>query len=621
MNEANNDITFFGETNFRNQKVRFGIRADDRRKHLYIIGKTGMGKTELLKNLIIQDINAGRGLAFVDPHGDPAEELLNYIPENRVKDIIYFNPADLAHPIAFNVMEEVNPEFRHLIASGLMGVFKKIWPDVWSARMEYILNNTILALLEYPNSTLLGINRMLADSSYRKKVVDNIKDPMVKAFWTQEFARYTDRLAVEATAAIQNKVGQFISNPLIRNVIGQPRSTFDLRKMMDERKIIIMNLSKGRVGEINANLLGSMLVTKVYLAAMSRADAPQHVMSKLPNFYLYVDEFQSFANESFADVLSEARKYKLNLTVAHQYIEQMSEEVRAAVFGNVGTMIIFRVGAYDAEVLEKEFAPQFTAEDLVNLGFAQVYLKLMIDGVTSPPFSATTLPPLEHPKVSLKENIIQFSRQAFARPKADVERAIIDWSQAYRLPPPPPRRSEERKYKWAEGQGPSQPLPPASERSSGRVFSKPPPRRSPSPDRYSARSERWSDGSERRSMPLKELGRVSQKGSGENFERNRAELRNALTSLIAGGGTGAGKVSHGVLGKSGEVSLEKKLTAEDTSAVSFSGAKKITRPPGGNGRKGSGGGKAEAPPADNFSREKPKEVPEEVLRKILSIEK
>ena len=277
---------------------------------------------------------------------------------------------------------------------------------------------------------------MFSDKDYRKKVVDVVTDPTVKSFWADEFAKYNERYAQEATAAIQNKIGQFISNPLVRNIIGQPKSTFDLRQMMDERKIIIINLSKGRVGETNANLLGSMLITKIYLAAMSRADMSNATQKMLPNFYLYVDEFQSFANESFAGILSEARKYKLNLTMAHQYIEQMEEEVRAAVFGNVGTMIVFRVGAFDSEVLEKEFFPTFTKEDLVNLGFVQIYLKLMINGVTSQPFSARTLPPIAPPTVSFKEDVITHSRQIFARPRADVEKAIRDWHAPVRSPAP-----------------------------------------------------------------------------------------------------------------------------------------------------------------------------------------
>ncbi len=420
----NEKVTYFAETDHRNKKTKFGIKAKDRSRHVYVIGKTGMGKSTLLENMAVQDIQSGNGLAFIDPHGSTAEKLLEYIPEERVDDVLYFAPFDVDYPISFNVMEDVGEDKRHLVLDGLMSAFKKIWVDAWSARMEYILGNTILALLEFPDSTMLGINRMYTSKDYREKVVDFVKDPLVKAFWTQEFAGYTDRYAQDATPAIQNKVGQFTANPLIRNIVGQTKSSFDLRELMDNRKILIVNLSKGRVGEQNANLLGSMLITKIYLAAMSRADQSQEKLNALPNFYLYVDEFQSFANESFANILSEARKYKLNLTIAHQYIEQMSEEVRAAVFGNVGTMAAFRVGSYDAEVLEKEFAPQFTSEDMVNLGFAQIYLKLMVDGISSAPFSATTLPPIPTPQVSFKDVAIARSRKNFASTRAEVEADI-----------------------------------------------------------------------------------------------------------------------------------------------------------------------------------------------------
>jgi len=443
-----NKITYFGQTDARNKKVPFGIKRKDRSKHMYVIGKTGMGKSTLLENLAVQDIQNGEGLAFIDPHGKTAELLLEYIPEHRIKDVLYFAPFDMEYPVSFNVMEDVGADKRHLVVNGLMSTFEKIWVDAWSARMAYILNNTLLALLEYPGATLLGVNRMLADKDFRKKVVDNVTDPSVKSFWIDEFGKYTERFAAEATPAIQNKVGQFTSNPLVRNLIGQPKSSFNIRKIMDEKKILIVNLSKGRVGEGNANLIGSMLITKIYLAAMSRADLTERELKKYPNFYLYVDEFQSFANKSFADILSEARKYKLNLTIAHQYIEQMEEEVRDAVFGNVGTMAAFRVGAYDAEVLEKEFAPQFTAEDLVNLGVYQVYLKLMIDGVGSQPFSATTLPPIRLPSISYKREIIESSRKLFAQPRAIVEEEIMRWHEQDRVggkvPVPPTRNGESR---------------------------------------------------------------------------------------------------------------------------------------------------------------------------------
>jgi hypothetical protein len=298
---------------------------------------------------------------------------------------------------------------------------------------------------------MLGVNKMYTDKNYRKKVVEHIKDPLVKSFWVDEFATYTDRYTQEATPAIQNKIGQFTGNPLIRNIVGQPKSTFDLREMVDNRKILIVNLSKGKVGEVNANLLGSMLITKLYLAAMSRADVSPRALELLPNFYFYVDEFQSFANESFADILSEARKYKLNLTMAHQYIEQMSEEVRDAVFGNVGTMITFSVGAYDAEVLEKEYMPQFTAQDLVNLGFAQIYLKLMIDGVGSQPFSAETLPPIAQPEVSSRDAVIEYSRKMYANSRAGIEASVKEEYTSQRQVEMG-EKTEKRQQEWQERQ-------------------------------------------------------------------------------------------------------------------------------------------------------------------------
>jgi hypothetical protein len=420
----NNDVILFGETNFRNKKVTFGIKIDDRRRHMYIVGKTGMGKSELLKILAIQDIQAGRGFAFIDPHGDPVEDLFGYIPEERIKDVVYFNPADLDYPIAFNVMEQVDPDKRHLVADGVMSVFKKIWVDVWSPRMEYILNNTILALLEIPGSTLLGINRMLAEKDFRNYVVSRLADPVVKAFWTQEFAKYADRFAAEATAAIQNKVGQFVSSTLIRNIIGQPKSTIDMREIMDNQKILLVNISKGRIGEDASRLLGALIITKLQLAAMSRVDTPE---PQRKDFTLFVDEFQNFATASFVNIMSEARKYHLSLVVGHQYIAQMDEAVKDAIFGNVGTIITFRVGAEDAEALEKELAPEFLARDIVNLGKREIYIKLMINGLASRAFSARTMdtpPPLP---VDNRQKVIEWSREHYAARREEVEELIAKW--------------------------------------------------------------------------------------------------------------------------------------------------------------------------------------------------
>lgn len=427
------DIIYIGEVAWRNQKTKFGIKTDDRRRHMYLVGKTGMGKSNMLENMAIQDIQAGNGIAFIDPHGEAAEKLLDYVPSHRVNDVIYFNPGDVSYPTAFNVMEIINPEQRNLIASGLMAVFKKIWPDVWSARMEYILNNTILALLEYPNSTLLAINRMFSDPDFRAKVVEKVTDPIIKSFWVNEYAKYNQKYEQESTAAIQNKIGQFIANPLMRNIIGQVKSSIDMRKIMDEKKILIVNISKGMVGEDASRLFGAMLITKLQLAAMSRQDVTEE---EREDFYCYVDEFQNFATDSFVNILSEARKYRLSLILANQYLGQLDEmgaggkisRVRDAVFGNVGTIIVFRVGAEDAEFLEPEFTPEITIEDFVNLGKYHIYLKLMIDGITSAPFSATTLPPMEKLEMSNREKIINSSRERYSVLRDVIEEKITKWT-------------------------------------------------------------------------------------------------------------------------------------------------------------------------------------------------
>ncbi len=422
--ESQFEINSFAETNFRNQSRKFGIKLDDRRRHTYIVGKTGMGKSVVLENMAYNDIKAGHGLVFIDPHGDTVEKLLDLIPAKRINDVVYFNPSDVDYPVAFNPLESVEPKYRHLVASGLIGVFKKIWADSWGPRLEYILRNAILSLLEYPGSTLLGITRILVDKYYRKKVLEKVSDPVVRSFWIDEYDNYNEKFRTEAISPIQNKIGQFLSSAIIRNIVGQPKSTIDLRGIMDEQKILLMDLSKGKVGEDNSALLGAMMVTKIQLAAMSRIDVPEN---ERLDFFMYVDEFQNFITESFATILSEARKYRLDLTIAHQYIEQLGEVVKPAVFGNVGTMMLFQVGAEDAEFLEKEFGPTFTSEDLVALPKYHIYIKLMIDGVTSSPFSATTLPPVGV-RTNNREKVIKVSRERYATNRSAVEERILRWA-------------------------------------------------------------------------------------------------------------------------------------------------------------------------------------------------
>lgn len=417
-------ITVLGQTNFRGQKRSFGIYPDDRRRHVYVIGKTGVGKSTLLENMVAQDIAAGYGVCFVDPHGDTVERLLDAIPPHRINDVVYFDPSDVEYPVAFNVLEAVDPTYKYLVASGLVSSLKKIWADSWGPRLEYILRNTILGLLDYPSSTILGILRMLSDKTYRKKVVDRIADPVVKSFWINEFAQYNERFRSEAISPIQNKVGQLLSSAIIRNIVAQSKSTIDMHDAMNNGKILLINVSKGKIGEDNSALLGAMIINRIQLAAMDRATIPEE---ERRDFYLYVDEFQNFATESFADILSEARKYRLNLIMAHQYIAQMEEEVSDAVFGNIGTLVSFRVGAADAEYLEKEFAPVFMQTDLVNLNKYSAYIKLMINGISSKPFSMQTVPPImEH--FGKADIVRRVSRQRYGRQREIIEEKIKRWS-------------------------------------------------------------------------------------------------------------------------------------------------------------------------------------------------
>ncbi len=425
------NLTILGEAVFHGQRMRFGIRQDDRRRHVYVIGKTGMGKSVLLENMIFSDVHAGRGLAVIDPHGDLIEAILRFIPKSRSNDVILFDPSDRDFPLSFNMLEAPHPDQRPLVASGLMSVFTKLWPDAFSGRMEHILRNTLLALLENEGSSMLGILRMFGDDAYRAKVVARVRDPVVKSFWETEYAGWSDKYRTEAVAAIQNKIGQLLTTPLIRNIVGQVRSTLDVRHAMDTSKIVLVNLSKGKLGEDTSAFLGSMLVTKFQIDAMSRADIPE---SERRDFYLYVDEFQNFATKSFATILSEARKYRLSLTMAHQYVGQLTigqndASLRDAVFGNVGSLISFQVGSDDAEELSEQFEEMVTPKDILSLPKYHNYTRLMIDGVPSKPFSVATLPPPDFIQDDGRIEILRsLTRERYAQKRDVVEEKILRWA-------------------------------------------------------------------------------------------------------------------------------------------------------------------------------------------------
>ena len=409
--------------NFRGLQKQFGIYRRDRSRHVYIIGQTGTGKSGLLELLALSDIYHNQGYAIIDPHGDFAIDNLKFIPPNRIKDVVYFNPADTNYPLGFNPMEVYDPSQRNNISSEIIGVLKRMFGDSWGPRLEYILRYTILALLEYPDTTMLDIPRMLTNKDFRNKVLAKVTDTVVLQFWRVEFSNWSEKYATEAIAPVLNKVGAFVANPTIRNIIGQPKSTFNIRQIMDEGKILIVNLSKGLIGEDNAAILGAFLVTKIQLAAMSRSDIP-NVEDRRP-FYLYVDEFQNFATDSFAVILSEARKYGLNLTVANQYISQMTDNVRDAVFGNVGTMMSMRVSPEDAPVLAQQFTPQFEAQDILQMNNRHFVCTMMINGEKMPAFSGTTLR-LPQAGRDYLADIISNTRATYARPKAEIEAMISE---------------------------------------------------------------------------------------------------------------------------------------------------------------------------------------------------
>lgn len=422
VTEANRaEISPVAVTNFRGQNTMFGLNRADRGRHLYIIGQTGVGKSGMLELLTISDIYSPYGFAVIDPHGDYALSILRRIPAERIDDVIYFNPVDMDYPIAFNPMEVTDPKLKTHTASELIGVLKRMF-DSWGPRLEYILRYSLLALLDYPDSTMLDITRILTDKKFRNEVLTHVQDPVVRNFWLVEFASWNDKFAAEAVAPVLNKVGAFTANPIVRNIIGQPKSSFNIRQIMDERKILIVNLSRGLIGEDNAGLLGALLVTKMQLGAMSRADIDHK--DRVP-FYLYVDEFQNFATDSFATILSEARKYALNLTVANQYIAQMSQEVRDAVFGNVGSIIAFRTSADDARIMQKYFEPHFEEHDLVHMHNLHFAISMIINGEKMPAFSATSLRLPPHSE-DYSQQIIHNSREKYAIGRGSIESFMHD---------------------------------------------------------------------------------------------------------------------------------------------------------------------------------------------------
>ncbi len=445
-------------TNFRGHNTIFGMPRSDRGRHLYIIGQTGTGKSGLLELLTISDIYSPFGFAVIDPHGDYANNILKRIPEHRAKDVIYFNPADADFPIAFNPMEVYDNKLKTHTASELIGVLKRMF-ESWGPRLEYILRYSLLALLDYPDATMLDITRILTDKKFREEVLKYVEDPVVLNFWRVEFASWNDKFAAEAVAPVLNKVGAFTANPLVRNIIGQPKSSFNIRSIMDERKILIVNLSRGLVGEDNASLLGALLVTKIQMAAMSRADVPAE--ERIP-FYLYVDEFQNFATDSFATILSEARKYALNLTVANQYIAQMALTVKDAVFGNVGSIISFRTSADDGRVMLRYFEPKFEEGDLVHMHNRHFVVTMTINGEKVQAFSATSMD-LPTPPPDYSAYIVANSRQQYSISREKIEAFMHERYLTTQKPFQQPERRYQPQPKQPKPRGDNQALLPSPE--------------------------------------------------------------------------------------------------------------------------------------------------------------
>lgn len=429
-NNPSPNITIFAQTAFRNASVVFGIRQADRRAHLYLLGKTGTGKSTLLETLMLSDVKNGRGFALLDPHGDLVKKIKSQIPWSRKDDVIDFDVPDSTQPYGFNPLANVPEDKRPLAASGLIQVFKHLWNDSWGPRLEYILRNCLLSLLDYPNADLSGILKLLSDKDFRKRVIPFIKNEQIREFWIKEYDKYTERLRAEAISPIQNKVGAFLSHPILRKILLTPAQPLNLRRIMDEGKILLVNLAKGSLGEDTANLLGSLLISRFDLAALSRANIPE---DERRDYTLYLDEFHNFTTQSLVLMLSELRKYRLSLVLAHQYLTQLDFSIRDAVLGNVGTLVIFRIGASDADTLAPEFAPEFSATDFTNLPNYHIYLKLMIDGKISRPFSAVTLPPDSSAENSVAPDAVSLDGDS----PADADQSLSENAELTDDPAPP----------------------------------------------------------------------------------------------------------------------------------------------------------------------------------------
>jgi hypothetical protein len=419
------DVSFIGRTNYvaalEEKKFIFGIKRVDRRRHLYIVGKSGVGKSKLQELMVRQDIAYGFGVCVIDPHGEFIEDILNFVPENRIEDVCVIDPSDYEFPSSFNPLSNVDPTFKHQLTQGLIEVLKKQFGANWTPRLEHVFRFTVLALLDYPYATMRGMISMLTDRNYRQKVVEYIEDDMVKRFWAIEFADWSEKFDTDAIIPLVNKLGQFLSDPMLRNIFGQKTNKIDIEEMMNKQKILLINLSKGKIGEENSSFFGSMFLTKIKQAGMARAKLDP---KERHDYYLYVDEFQNVVTDTFENILSEARKYGINLTVAHQYMGQLLPKVQQAVLGNVGSIISFRVGGDDAVKLKPEFAPVFDIKDMINLGVGEFYIKTTIDGESYDPFSAETLRVLPPTHRSFHKEIIDASRRKYAIPMETARKMI-----------------------------------------------------------------------------------------------------------------------------------------------------------------------------------------------------